>query len=145
MATQTIQTSDAIEKGDHDGRDDVASVLQEHGLATVLATLVDGASEWDEPAINAQAFEQTELPEQLRDTYYRAYAKGAKALVWQLATESYPCHACGEPTTRTVLVRGTNAGKSFDDCPNGHRHYIVDNGFLMVPLVAYDVVSTNET
>lgn len=66
-------------RGSNAGEEDVENVLAEQGREVVIATLAPGHLAWDEGAINAHAHKTDEVPENLKNIYYRAYAIAARA------------------------------------------------------------------
>jgi len=123
MAIKSKAKLAAQRKGARAGRGEVRDMLREQGLGAVLGTLRDGHVAWDEGAINAGAAEIEGIPSRLEQAYYRAYAAAAAAEVDRLSRQRTKC-PCGKRRTRHVVVRGSNAGKSWDECPCGESEFL---------------------
>jgi hypothetical protein len=78
---------EAWDKGSEDGIENVDDVLREQGADAVIATLAAGCLGWDEAAINAGAHKIAGIADDMKDVYYRAYAKAARERAEEIRDE----------------------------------------------------------
>lgn len=82
-----ITAERAAELGRRDGVAEVVDVLNEQGRDVVLATLRPGHLAWDEGARNNDCHKFSNVPEQHREAYYRAYEQAARAKAEEIRDE----------------------------------------------------------
>lgn len=79
--------SEAEEAGTNDGESDVMEIANSQGVAGIIQAMAPGSLQWDEGARNAFSHQHSNVPDDMAEIYYSAYARAAKLLAASIIAE----------------------------------------------------------